>query len=130
MIERPFWQQLAKTTGAAFLDTLDAFTTLKDTWQPYSEPGYEHFSPQGHDFFGFVVAHELLASGLVPFKTGGAVRMKAVEPPPPHPAPTPAPDFQLVWMHRIGNWKWIAAVGLGGVLVGLGIGLLLGRRNV
>lgn len=124
--ERPLWQELARMTGSAFLDTVGAFTALKDTWGPYSEPGYEHFSPQGHAFFGFVVAHELLASGLVPYKKGGAVRMKVVEAPKPAAQPpSPSPMKRL----RLDDWKFPAALASGGLLVGIGIGLLIRRRN-
>ncbi len=83
VLERDFWRELAAESRVGWLDLLDAFVALRDTWYPYSEgTGYDHFTPQGHAFFAFVTGHELLGSGWVPFRRDAAtVRDR----PPPQP---------------------------------------------
>lgn len=108
-------------TDALFFDTVDAFTVLKDTWVPYSDAGYEHFSPQGHAFFAFVVAHELIGSGLVPFgKSGSGVAPPRLIPRAKNPAP-PKPAHPQSWIWPPSPAAAAAAGAVAGFLAALAI---------
>ena len=68
-VEREFWKELCDSQGIAWLDLLDPLTAVLDTWQPVTEqPGSAHWTPRGHMLLAFVLAHELIGRGVIPFR--------------------------------------------------------------
>jgi hypothetical protein len=102
--ESPFWKDVASASGAEYLDLTDLFVALSESWAPLSEgSGNDHFTPGGHSFFAFLLAHELLRNGWVPMAgaagsspRGGLATTPARPPEPrrlgtPPRGPTPPP---------------------------------------
>ncbi len=68
-VERGFWKELCDSQGIAWLDLLDPLTAVLDSWQPVTEqPGSAHWTSRGHMLLAFVLAHELIGRGVVPFR--------------------------------------------------------------
>lgn len=67
VLQRPFWKELCESLGIAWLDLLDPLIAVADSWYPLTEePGSRHYTANGHLFFSLVLAHELIAQGIVP----------------------------------------------------------------
>lgn len=121
VLERGFWKELADAARTEWLDLLDPFVVLKDTWFPYAEGwGYDHFSPQGHAFFAFVAGHELVRIGLVPFR--GVVAL------PPRATPGPASVVPTELRPRY-SVPLAAIVAAAGVLIGFLAARMLLHRD-
>lgn len=62
------WTDVAKRYQIPFLDTNDTLTALRLSVYPLSEVGgNDHLNPDGHFFFGFLLAHELIKNGWLPW---------------------------------------------------------------
>ncbi len=122
VVERDFWKELSDSAGTDWLDLLDPFVVLRDTWFPFAEGwGYDHFTPQGHGFFAFVIGHELVRSGLAPFR--------GVAPLPARPRPGPA-ALVAPELRRRYDLPLAAIIAAAGVLIGFLAARILLRRDL
>ena len=63
------WEDATQTFHIPFLNLHDEMTALRIPYYPLSEvAGAWHFYPDGHIFFGRLLAYELIRKGLVPWK--------------------------------------------------------------
>lgn len=66
--ERSFWEELCQRLQIPWLDLVAPLVAVADTWYPmWDQPGVWHFNENGHMVFAFVLAHELVGRGIIPF---------------------------------------------------------------
>ena len=66
-LHRDFWREVAARSGLPFIDLSKYFTAFTRTYFPLDEWGaHFHIVANGHPFYAYVVAHELLEENLIP----------------------------------------------------------------
>jgi len=66
--EAGFFRELCRSRGIEYLDLTPQLTLLRETYFPLSDmQGNDHFHAGGHALMGYLLAHELVSQGLVPF---------------------------------------------------------------
>ena len=63
------WEDVAEKFHIPFLNINKEMTALRLSFYPISQmEGNDHFTPEGHLFFGALLAHNLIKNGLIPWK--------------------------------------------------------------
>jgi hypothetical protein len=63
------WEEVAEKFHIPFLNINKEMTALRLSFYPISQmEGNDHFTPEGHLFFGALLAHNLIKNGLIPWK--------------------------------------------------------------
>jgi hypothetical protein len=66
--EQDLWKDLCAREHIGLLDLMDPIVALRETYFPLSDVvSFAHFTVQGHEFIAFLLAHELVRQGIVPF---------------------------------------------------------------
>jgi hypothetical protein len=67
--EEGFWRDLCKREKVGWVDLVGPLTVLKETWFPLQETeNSDHFTTRGHSLVAFVLAHELIHNGVIPWR--------------------------------------------------------------
>ncbi len=67
---RDFWKTIAEKQKMPYLDMIDRFIAFTPTYYPLDENGsWRHYTSDGSFFYSYLMAHELVHNGIIPFPT-------------------------------------------------------------